>query len=63
MAARDGERDPVERDDAAEADGDVLDLEQRLNDGGPWTANARTIGAGAGKETRLSLVQTSAPSR
>jgi hypothetical protein len=35
VAAPDDERDPVERDDAAEADRNVLDLEQRLIDGGP----------------------------
>jgi hypothetical protein len=33
VAAPDDERDAVERDDAAEPDRDVLDLEQRLIDG------------------------------
>ena len=49
VAARDGERDAVERDDAAEADGHVLDFEQRLVDGAPRGQLLRmraTIGRG-----------------
>ena len=58
VAARDRERDAVERDDAAEADRHVLDLEQRLGfDGAPRRQCCRmraTIGrAGAERNGAL----------
>jgi len=42
VTAPDDERDPVERDDAAETDRNVLDLEQRLiDDGAPRLQRSR----------------------
>jgi hypothetical protein len=58
VAARDVEGNAFEGRDAAEADGDVLDLKKRWIDGvTPGTSrDARTIGRADRKETGLALV-------